>query len=466
MGVSLTGLASGLDTSTLITQLMNLEKVPYTNLESKKTAISNNKTIFNNINLKLKTLRDAATALSDLGAFNVSSATSSDSTKLTATGGENAINGSYSVKVIQLAKQQVNATAGMQVTDANGEDIEFTSAALAEAKSIKIGGQSITLNDDDFTGKTYSEALSLIASQINKQFGDVQASVVQRSEGVKSLVITAKETGKTVDISGTGSFKMWEKVAAQPAILEVNNLSVTSTSNTVANAIPGVTLQLLAENSTVNVEVKQDTDKLASKVDDFVKAYNDVVKLIRENTKKIENTKGSDGSYTNFKTNLQGDSTLRDLQSELYDIVNSVVGSSDNLKLLSDIGLEIDKGVTSASLMTGELSFDKDKFKKKLAENPEAVAELFQGENGLGTLAKDRLYGWTSTNGLIAMRIQGLQSDIDFITDQMESMNERLKLKEEALNKQFSQLEVALSNLQNQQSWLAGQLNSLMSSSY
>ncbi|MDU2241224.1 MAG: flagellar filament capping protein FliD, partial [Paenibacillus sp.] len=301
---------------------------------------------------------------------------------------------------------------------------------------------------------------------INKQFGDVQASVVQRSEGVKSLVITAKETGKTVDISGTGSFKMWEKVAAQPAILEVNNLSVTSTSNTVANAIPGVTLQLLAENSTVNVEVKQDTDKLASKVDDFVKAYNDVVKLIRENTKKIENTKGSDGSYTNFKTNLQGDSTLRDLQSELYDIVNSVVGSSDNLKLLSDIGLEIDKGVTSASLMTGELSFDKDKFKKKLAENPEAVAELFQRENGLGTLAKDRLYGWTSTNGLIAMRIQGLQSDIDFITDQMESMNERLKLKEEALNKQFSQLEVALSNLQNQQSWLAGQLNSLMSSSY
>ncbi|MDU2242269.1 MAG: flagellar cap protein FliD N-terminal domain-containing protein, partial [Paenibacillus sp.] len=123
MGVSLTGLASGMDTASLITQLMNLEKVPYTNLESKKTAITNNKSIFNNINLKLKTLRDAATALSDIGAFNVSSATSSDSTKLTATGGENAINGSYSVKVIQLAKQQVNATAGMQVTDANGEDI-------------------------------------------------------------------------------------------------------------------------------------------------------------------------------------------------------------------------------------------------------------------------------------------------------------------------------------------------------
>lgn len=466
MGVSLTGLASGMDTASLITQLMNLEKVPYTNLESKKTAITNNKSIFNNINLKLKTLRDAATALSDIGAFNVSSATSSDSTKLTATGGENAINGSYSVKVIQLAKQQVNAIAGMQVTDANGEDIEFTSAALAEAKSIKIGGQWISLNDDDFTGKTYSEALSLIASQINKQYGDIQASVVQRSEGVKSLVITAKETGKTVDISGAGSFKMWEKVAAQPALLEVNNLSVTSTSNTVASAIPGVTLQLLAENSTVNVEVKQDTDQLASKVDDFVKAYNDVVKMIRDNTKKIENTKNSDGSYSNFKTNLQGDSTLRDLQSELYDIVSSVAGNSDNFKLLSDIGLEIDQGVTSASLMTGELSFDKDQFKKKLAENPEAVAELFQGENGLGTLAKGRLYGWTSTNGLISMRIQGLQSDIDFITDQMESMNERLKLKEEALNKQFSQLEVALSNLQNQQSWLAGQLNSLMSSSY
>ncbi|GIO86572.1 flagellar hook-associated protein 2 [Paenibacillus faecis] len=464
MGVALTGLASGLNTQSLIKGLMDIERVPYQKLETKKNTLTNNKSIFNSINLKLKSLRDAASAFTDLGSFQVSSAVSSDTSKLTATGGGSSVNGNYTVEVGRLAKQQMNATNSIQVKGTDGKDIKFSADDLAAAKSISIGGKSIVLSDDlDLTNKSYSDALSAIAGQINKQFGDVQASVVQTSDGYKSLVVTAKD-GKTIDMSGTGSFTLNNKVTAQPATLKVNGIDITSSSNTVKDAIPGVTLQLLAEGSTVNVEVKQDADKITEKVQTFVDAYNDVVKLIRENTKKIENKKDANGNYIDFKTNLQSDSLLRQLNSELYDIVSGVSGSKDGFRLLSDIGLEIDKGKKSASEMTGVLSFDKDVFKKKLTDNPSQVEELFNGDAGLGTLAKDRIYNYTKANGLMELKRKGFEEDINFIDDEMENMEVRLTQKEERLTKQYTQMEVALSKLKNQQSWMAGQINSLMSS--
>lgn len=464
MGVALTGLASGLNTQSLIKGLMDIERVPYQKLETKKNTLTNNKSIFNSINLKLKSLRDAASAFTDLGSFQVSSAVSSDTSKLMATGGGSSVNGNYTVEVGRLAKQQMNATNSIQVKGTDGKDIKFSADDLAEAKSISIGGKSIVLSDDlDLTNKSYSDALSAIAGQINKQFGDVQASVVQTSDGYKSLVVTAKD-GKTIDMSGTGSFTLNNKVTAQPATLKVNGIDITSSSNTVKDAIPGVTLQLLAEGSTANVEVKQDADKITEKVQTFVDAYNDVVKLIRENTKKIENKKDANGNYIDFKTNLQSDSLLRQLNSELYDIVSGVSGSKDGFRLLSDIGLEIDKGKKSASEMTGVLSFDKDVFKKKLSDNPSQVEDLFNGDAGLGTLAKDRIYNYTKANGLMELKRKGFEEDINFIDDEMENMEVRLTQKEERLTKQYTQMEVALSKLKNQQSWMAGQINSLMSS--
>lgn len=465
MGISLTGLASGLDTADIINKLMNIERIPYNNLESKKTNATNTKNIFNNINLKLKTLRDAATNLSDLDSFNLSGAVSSDATKLSAAVGENALNGNYSVEIIQLAKQQVNATGSFQVKEANGDAKLFSNSDLLAAQSIEIGGTGLDLDNVELVGKTFDEALVEISKQINKQFGeDVQASLVQTAEGMKSLVVTAKESGKTIDMEGTGAFALQSKVTAQLAKVKVNGIEVESSSNSVKDAIPGVTLNLLAENTTVNVEVKQDVDKIAARVETFVNAYNDVVNLIRENTKKLTNEKNADGSYKNFRTNLQGDSLLRDLQRELYDIVSSVKGASENDGLFM-IGLEIDKGVTSAALMTGKLNFDKAVFKEKLTADPSMVEQLFKGDQGLGSLAKDRLNDWTKANGLLASRMEGYDTEIKFINDQMESMNQRLIIKEEALKKQYVQLEVALSQLNTQKEWMAGQLNALTASS-
>jgi len=486
MGVSIPGLASGLQTDTLIAKLMSIEKIPYNNLQVKKTNIDNNKSVFNNINLKLKTLRDAATNLSDLDSFKVNGATSSDPSKVAVTAGDNAISGNYSIEVLQLAKPHVITMGSFAV--GTKENPEVFNAALFEGTEINVNGKIIKISsnggtDDtdqsitlDLTGKTVEDALSEIAKAINNgQDAGVQASIIQTESGKKSLVLTAKKSGEEheikTDVTGAGAshFAIDNGMgqAAQNAKFKVNGVTINSSSNTITDAVPGMTFQLLAEKSTVNVEVKQDVDKIASKIDAFVKAYNEVIDLIKENTKKITNEKDSDGNYKNFKTNLQGDSLLRDLQNELYGIVSSVGanGNSDGFKILSQIGLEVDKGVTSAALMTGKLSFDKELFKEKIAKDPAAVEELFRGDNGLGSVAKDRLKDWTSANGLMQMKMDGYQSQIDFITDQMESMNQRLILKEDALNKKFTAMEVSLSKLQSQQSWMTTQLNSIIANS-
>lgn len=464
MGISIPGLASNLDTTAMITAIMNFEKIPYKNLETKKAAVTSSQTTITNINLKLKTLRDAAIALSDIDSFKSNGAVISDATKLSATVGDNAIPGNYSVKVTQLAKQQVSATGSISLKDNMGGDVKLSAADLTS--TITVGGTTFDLNELGLTAdNTMEEALTKISDKINTISG-VQASVIQTSEGNRTLVVTAKESGVSIGISGTGqfSFGVKPKVEAQLAKIEVNGIEVTSSSNSVKDAIPGVTLQLLAENTTINVEIKQDTDKITAKVEAFVEAYNVAVSLIRENTKKVINEKDAEGNYKNFKTNLQGDSLLRDLQNELSDIVNSVTGPSGQYRLLDQLGIEIDKGITSGALMTGKISFDKDLFKKMLSANPTAVEEMFKGANGLGSITKDRLNNWTKTNGLMDSKMEGYKSEITFISSQMESMNQRLTLKEEALKRQYTQLEVSMTKLKSQQDWMKSQLSALTAS--
>lgn len=464
MGISIPGLASNLDTTAMITAIMNFEKIPYKNLETKKAAVTSNQTTITNINLKLKTLRDAAIALSDIDSFKSNGAVISDATKLSATVGDNAIPGNYSVKVTQLAKQQVSATGSINLKDSSGGNVKLSAADLTS--TITVGGTTFDLNELGLTvDNTMEEALTKISDKINTISG-VQASVIQTSEGNRTLVVTAKEPGVSIGISGTGNFSFGAKpkVEAQLAKIEVNGIEVTSSSNSVKDAIPGVTLGLLAENTTINVEIKQDTDKITAKVQAFVDAYNVAVSLIRENTKKVTNEKDADGNYKNFKTNLQGDSLLRDLQNELSDIVNSVTGPGGQYRLLDQLGIEIDKGITSGALMTGKISFDKDLFKQMLSANPTAVEEMFKGTNGLGTITKDRLNNWTKTNGLMDSKMEGYKSEITFISSQMESMSLRLTLKEEALKKQYTQLEVSMTKLKSQQDWMTSQLKALTSS--
>lgn len=456
MTISFAGLASGFNSDKYIEAVMKQESIPLTRLQTKIDNTNAYRTAFNNLKTQLTKLKDAAQALADIDAFKSLSATNSNSSVLSATTGTGAVAGDYVITVNKLVSSQVSASEG------------FSSTADLPDK-ITINGKAVSI---DKSAGDIDAVLAKLAKDINELSDPkVKATIVQTRPGEKSLVLTSIEAGEGGKFTlGSDDPDFWQKndtggVALQEASnasFTINGVTVSSATNEIKDVVPGLTLNLTS-TGTSTVKVSQDTSGVSDKVDAFVKAYNDIVTAIKNSTKKSE--KNSDGTLT---LTLQGDPVLRDLQMQLNNWLNGTFGDNENFKLLSQIGLEVDKGVTSASLMTGKISFDKELFQKKLAENPSAVEQMFRGtesSDGVAKLFANNLKSWTdSVDGIVTSKIKGYDAEISYITEQMTSMKERLAKREDSLKKQYVNLEVVMSQLNNQKDWITSQVSMLTKS--
>lgn len=474
-GISLNGLASGLNTGEMIEALMKLERLPYDKLTTKKSTLSEEQGLIRGINTKLVTLRSAVSDLMYSTSYNLTSAKASDSSVFSVTANDQAVTGSYNVKVTQLAKKHVVSSG------------EFSKSTLDPklTGTFKLyGNGSASATDITIKGTTNEEVLNNLKNDINSAKKGVTASIVETTPGKQTLVLTSDKFGEDADIrigapSGAsdshvyfggdmpslvllrdlgikqaGSNTLNTRQSAQNAKAEVNGIEVSATSNELKDIIPGVTINLLKENASSTVTVASDTDKIAAKIQTFVDAYNEAITAVRSISAK--------------DAKMQGDSTLRTLQSELNELVNGQVKGTGAYKFLFEIGLEIDKGVTSGKEMTGKLTFDKSKFTEAYNKDPGAVADLFGSnaaaankDKGIATRLYNGLFNWTKTGtGLLAYKVSGYDADLKTITQQMEDMNLRLTMKEKQLQKQFTAMETALSSLNNEKSWMASQINS------
>jgi len=447
MSFSLSGIASGLDTNTIISQLMQLERIPYTKLETKKKDYNTELSIFRSINTKLAALRTAADDLRLNSNFNQTGVKSSDESVVKAVGSDGLQEGTFLIEVEQLATYTTLVSKGF---NASGNDLKNLGSV-----EFTINGETIQV---DFTKETDEENLALLADAINKKSeAGCKASVIQTEPGKKSLLLTAKESGETtIELENAGFLGTTDTKPGKNAIFKLNGIQMQSSTNEIKDFVSGLTITLFKENATATITIAKDVDKVAAKVEAFVQAYNDVINTIRTNTAK--------------GAQLQGDSTLRSLQDQLYNLFTSGVGQDGEAgyQYLYQIGLEIDKGKLKGSEMTGTITFDKEKFKQALLDNPDAVYKLFahdsatDEEDGIAQKFSNSLLVWTrSGSGILASRIDGYNNQISFITKQMEDMEVRLQKKEEQLKKQFNNMETALLSLQNQMSWLSGQLNAL-----
>jgi Flagellar capping protein len=466
MSISITGLASGLDTASMISKLMEIERYPYNRLETKKSYLKSEQSVFRSINTKLSALQTAIADLKLSSTYHLSSAKSADDTVVKATASEGASTGSFNIQITQLAKSHTIASNIVDENSVNLVGKEF----FVKGNKIDMSGLDADANNGD--------VLEYVKNQINQNNWGISATVMSVDDsGNKVLSLISKETGaeskivkvsdpsdpvgsKEISISGSGfdELTFTQKQAAQNAIFTVNGIDVEKSSNSVKDVISGVTLELLKEGSSSTVTVASDGDKVASKIDAFVKAYNDVVTTVRDNlAKPADETKMNP---------LQGDALLKDISNSLYQMFTGASGElGEGFRMMSELGLTIDKGITKGSEMTGRITFDKELFKQKLAENPNAVADLFKDSDS-GIIAKmdERLKEWTrSSTGLLATKISGYDSEIKMVDDRMVAMDVRLTMKEQQLKNQFNAMEVALSKLKSEQSWLTAQFAALSS---
>jgi len=444
---------NNIDFGTVLTALMQQASAPLTALQTQQSNLSGQSTNINTLGTKVSALDDATSALSDLSSLSAFQATSSDSTAVSTAVGSGAAAGHYDVVVNELARAQVTAS---------GSSPDATSTVVASGGTLTIGGVDVQVTGD--------VTLQQLADQINSTDGiGVTASVVRASANSYRLVLTGQTTGAAgaftiangltggdgvsfTDTDGngiSGDSPADNAVNATDADAFVNNVEVQSTSNTIANAIPGVTLTLTKKdpNTTVSVDVSTDDTALTTQVTNFVNAYNDLVSFA---SSQATAAAGGDA------TSIGRDPLLRSLHNQLRSVISGAY-SGGVFGHLSEVGVEFTQ--------TGTLQLNQTVFDSAVADHPDDVKQLFAGTGGAFPAITSTLTDYSESGGILASFQGQLTQQSAALTQQISTMQDRLAIQKQSLQQEFSATDDLISTLQSQSSALTAFTSSLTTSS-
>ncbi len=438
------GLASGIDTNSIIDQLVTLESQPLTTIQKRQSGLQTQISTLGDIVSKLSTLATAAQNLGDSGAL-ATRATSTNTT-FSATPGSSAVAGRYSVQVQALAHAAKWRSVGMD-------------------PSAGHPGGTMTLT---VQGKTYDpikitdgESLADLAEAIRKTGAPVSAVVL--SDGTKSyLSVTNRDTGVPmtgaalkIDFSPTKAAApddppVYSEIEpAQNAKIVVDKLTFSRPSNTISDAVPGATLTLNGEGAAEDLVLDDDATATQANLQQFVTAYNSVMKVLNN---QLSPAQGSDRSAT-----LAGNSTVRSLQAQLQAMLVTKVGSG-TVRTLADLGVKTAKD--------GSLSIDATVLQSAISREPDSVNALFStAGTGLGTAVQTLVDNNTRAgDGLLTMSISSLQGDVTDLGNQADDLNRRIDQYRTNLVNQFTAMEQTISSLKSAGNYLTSYTSSLSSS--
>lgn len=458
--ISSPGIGSGLDVSSIVSQLVALERKPIDALQAKTTAIQTKLSSFGLLQSYAANVRDIADRLAKPDFWTATAATTSDGASVGVASTTSAAAGTYQVNVTQLAKAQSLSSK----------------AYAASTTSVGTGSLHIELGSWDSGLTTFTadaakaaidvpviagqDSLEAIKASINAANAGITASIVTDASGAKlvftsssgaasAVRITASDDdGNNTDASGLSALafnppaaagQMTQNQAAKDATATINGLSVSSATNTLTGVISGVTLTLYKETaSAVQVNVALDSSSIKKAVADFAKAYSDINGYITQQTKYDAATKKAAA--------LQGDRATLTLQSNLRQVFLSNSSASLVYSRLSDIGLEIQSD--------GSMKVNDTKLSAALAANPAEVTKLFSStasadtaQQGFAVRVKAVASQLIASDGAITTRTQSLRDNITRNQNQQKQLEDRVALIQQRLTKQYSSLDTILGQI-------------------
>ena len=386
------GIGSNLDVNGIIDKLMSVEQQPLDQLKQQESTIQTKVSALGTLKSSLSSFQTSVQALSSSSAFQKATVTADDTTIATGSGGTGAVAGSYSLEVTKLAQAQKliatgqTSTANTFSTGTISFDFGTISGGAFDSTTGKYTGASFTSSGSGtktVTIDSSNNTLAGIRDAINSAKIGVTATIVNDgSNSPYRLVLTdntsGKESSMKITVSDPGSLQdllqhdpsddngqsLQETVTAQNADFKLDGISFSKASNTVTDAIAGVTLNLKKTNSgsPTTLNVNYDTDSVKSAINNFVKSYNDL-------RGKISSLTAYDA--TNKKASpLTGDATVRNLQFQLDSMLAAPITSSTNLfTQLSQIGVSKQKD--------GTLQVDSSKLDDAVNNNFSSIASLF-----------------------------------------------------------------------------------------
>lgn len=452
--ITSSGIGSGLDINGIVEQLMAVERKPIDALEQRKSTVQTQISAFGQVKSALSTLQSAVKRLDDPSVRYATTASVSEGAGFTASASAGASTGTYEIGVQQLAQAQRVATSATQTFDPSG----------GGKLTITIGDQSATVTLEP--GSTLAD----LRDAINDQAGSLVSASIVDNGTAQQLVITGRQTGEGQKFSLEGedglagltfdpdnspptdpTSPVYQVQAGQDARFTFNGLTVTRSSNTIDDLIPGVTLTLQsATEQTSTLSVQRDDSALTQAMQEFVDAYN-----------AVNNTLYTLSYYdpeTKTAGPLSGDASVRMIQSQLRNSLNSLTGSGP-LRNFTDLGLSFDD--------KGTLSLDEAKFAQALQNAPEAVNQMLVGTDaqpGLARRLAPVLEANLQTGGMLDARVQGLTASVTMIDRQKERLESQLGRIEQNYLRQFNAMDAIVGQYASLGVYLQQQFDALLAS--
>lgn len=435
---AISGLVSGMDTASIIDQLMTLNAAPQTALKSKVTTEQSAVSALQGLNSKIAAIATKASALGSPAGWNpVTTSSSSDTVSIAATAG--ASTGSVTFSVNSLASAyglRFTNTAAMtdRVTGAAGTSVTVTTAS---------GSKTIDSGDGSLRG---------LVNAINASGTDLKASTIRLDDGTYRLRIDSATTGAASAFSITdsdGNALLGGNTVASvgaDAEISVGGDLLHSSTNTFTGLISGVNVTLSSATpvgSPVTVSSDRDIASISTSVQDLVDSLNASIDNLNTLT-GFDPVSGKSGT-------LAGESAARSLSTSLRNALYPTDGTS-----MAGVGIQLGSD--------GHFTFDAAAFTAAYQADPDATAAKFTTATGTGFA--DRVNKVTtaasdSTDGTLTQSVNSHNSAIKQLNDSIADWDIRLDMQRSTLTAQFTAMETAMSTMQSQSSWLTGQINSL-----
>lgn len=342
--------------------------------------------------------------------------------------------------------------------------------ATGNTFTLTAGGVDTVFNYDGTT------TLSGLADMINNDTTanqSVSASVRKDLNGQYNLVLTAKNAGENqpisiantsgtaLDASLTGS--TWvdggstDIQTASDASFKYNGITLTRPTNTITDITVGVSINLLENASTANINITQDTQPIKDEMQTLVDSYNTLTKQLDSMT-LTDTEAGKVGIFN-------GDNSINSIGRDIRRILTSV--DSNTGLGLAQYGIDLNRD--------GTISFNSTNFDTKMAENPDAMASYFSGStavdasgnttttDGIFTTLYNNLKNLTSSNGTLTALSGGLTTAATSLQSDKTKALALLNSRYDAMTARFVAYDAIMTNMSNQFSSLQQQISMAIS---
>ncbi|BEN11729.1 flagellar hook-associated protein 2 [Serratia marcescens] len=461
--ISSLGLGSGLDLNGLLDKLTKAEQQRLTPYTTKQSSYNAQLTGYGTLKGALEKFDNLSKEMAKEDFFKATTATEHDAFKITTNA--KAVPGNYVVEVKQLAQAQTLTTQA-KVSDQGAK--LGTESATDRALTITAGNPpkatKIPLSDDQ-------TSLLELRDAINGAKAGVTASIMRVGDNDYQLAISSSTTGENNKISlqvdnddklgdilnynatrGTTT-AMKQTVEPQDALLKVNGTDIKRSTNSISDALQGVTIDLKTKTKDTepqNLVISTNTAGTTDKIKEWVDSYNSLLDTFNALSKYTPVKTGEAPNPSNGP--LLGDNTLRGVQSSIKSALSAAQDNPD-LKGLGNLGI-------STNTKTGKLEIDSTKLKKAMDEKPDQVSNFFVGngkDTGMATEIHNEIQSYIKSGGIIENSTKSINTNLDRLNSQITTVTASIQNTIDRYKQQFVQLDTMMSKMNGTSNYLAQQ---------